>query len=893
MAERNRGFIHMLIIVAALAAQFTSGHANAQWKIKKAEVGYLYPDWSKVHQLEEDLAKSGAKNPGQYLGSEGLKAFYDSLNVPNNIPEGEAGFAFLTGVENAFSELAGIYSSLGLPEPDFLSKNGEGDTYVLYAYDFSLFNWDKHTPQSTVGDVAGYMSGPCTRDQQRKQSDHFGVIGLNIDALVDSLGGYSEQGIYMVVAHELFHAIQNRALMSQGLDACSAPDAWSEGTAQAVAVWLTEQKYPGYLKTYWASVSGKIAPYSAATVQGWFDYPLNWTALANEFELEDGKPVARRKNSEGGYGNAYALNPLFRYALERDELFPGRVGLEVAPLFLEGLSEIVTRAGKARPHMQANWWNNRLEQNGAWSKGKNAGPMSSLQLYFPEFLAHHADSWERYGVAENEWVDALFDGCRKLTLDKSGSWYTKTLVDIKQNSGQCFDVTVKDLGTQPAQVFQVFGRASIVGKDDDLSGLAGEEDDALDRLHLSVPELGGTLVSGQTYDCYGASRRGAIYTCNATPLTYTNKQNQQADVKSALGAGNKATWSRSWRVTGQMADTSTVENRYLLSLVTGDGLTISAKSFKVELEFGLRMNSDLRIDNGKPSNSSGGGTSETFGVVPPHPVKGDPANLLEPRQGPFFTAMAAMQPGVDGFPEQGIPFVSVTEFGEEAPDEPVEGQSLFQFFFEEPLLFGVKGNFPAGIGGSRMGPGDNVMFYGNVGDKPSGRVEVVRFDREVLHLKLSGRYCEITMHSPECTGNKSVSVEMVRPFGWAHDIAQRPTSVFTPITELYARQVDALISGYTGPPTAEDGPDLTNGPNGPSGPGNNGNSSGPFGSGGLGVSESCTCSCEEFEEISRAAEAMEELPDDEMPDLSSFDFGIVQCAMECMQAYMSCDMDMP
>lgn len=165
-----------------------------------------------------------------------------------------------------------------------------------------------------------------------------------------------------------------------------------------------------------------------------------------------------------------------------------------------------------------------------------------------------------------------------------------------------------------------------------------------------------------------------------------------------------------WWIAEQKASSATTKNRYILSLVTGDNFP-AISSYPATIEFGMRANTELKIEKNKPTLCSGSGTNASMGVGPPHPVTGDPRAILSDlRQGPFFTAMPDVR-GLDGIFEEGITVVTVTEFGDATPENQMSGQSIFHFGFEEPLRFGAKGKFPAGVGGNRMGSGDGDITF--------------------------------------------------------------------------------------------------------------------------------------------------------------------------------------
>jgi hypothetical protein len=869
----------------ALAALLTSQQAFAEWKIKKAEVKWGYPDWTTIHNAEAD-ALENSLDPGRpalaILNEGSESATHRPAAIESHIAD---------AIREYFGIIARAYSAAKFPEPTYLPKNENKDAYLIYLYDFDVSNYDGLVMNYDTEVVGARVTAPCTANDRdhMNRAGTTGLLALNTSYLFPDathLPIEDREYLFNTLAHELFHTVQNVAEIDAGQNACDSPLAWSEGTASAVGVWMTENHLPD--KNFQPYLTRPREPKST---QGWFDFSRDWTEVRRQIGADGANASAPpARNSKGGRYNGYALNPLFRYAMERGGMFESqsRTGLQVAKLFLEGLGEM-----KGHDSVQDEWWNDRLKKH-VLKDPKTKRALIPLALYFPEMLAHHADSWDqRYKVAEQEWVDALFDGCKPITLNRSGTWYKSQKITVKPNAAVCFDVTVKDL--KPGQCFEVHLRGSIEAERDNVLGVIGNLNEVVDRLHVSVPALGGNIMRDskpEKYDCYAQSRSGALIGCSATPMTIETPPDPPEHVQREDGPGI-ATWSRTWWTAEQKASSATTKNRYILSLVTGDGFS-AISSYPATIEFGMRANTELKIEKKPPTLCSGSGTNASMGVGPPHPVTGDPRAILSDlRQGPFFTAMPDVR-GLDGIFEEGITVITVTEFGDATPENQMSGQSIFQFGFEEPLRFGAKGKFPAGIGGNRMGSDDgDITFYSNLGDEPSGEVEVVRFDREVLHLKLSGRYCKINRSTEfECKGNYSVSAEMIQPFGWTHDMAQTPRAIFTPGMEPYARQVGAIMGGAGFNPNPGNPFGLPSSSGQAAEPGGNGNPA-ATGADSSGGSQGCACSCEEFEKLIAMGDEMEDLPEDAMPDLGSFDFGLVQCAMQCAEAYADCEVEEP
>ena len=407
-------------------------------------------------------------------------------------------------------------------------------------------------------------------------------------------------------------------------------------------------------------------------------------------------------------------------------------------------------------------------------------------------------------------------------------------------------------------------------------------------MHLSVPKLGGQVDQDgwKKYDCYELSKSGDTDKCVARPITMN-----RVTVHPRSGTGSELpTWYRTWKKNEQKATGTTVENRYILSMVRGDNSDFGWREPLIELRFGTKKNDKLEIDDRNIGPCSGGGDYSSYGTGTPHPIVGDPRTLLtDIRQAPFYTWIPDIR-DTDELPDEGVSIFVVTEFNDSTKESEFDGMSQFIFGVEEPIPFGAKGRFKAGIGGQRISDTSVAQFL-NIGDEPSGYIEVIRFDEEVLHVKLGGNYCIFTLENPDCSGNHTVAAEMIRPFGWTYDRAQRPVAVFTPGMEEYARQVEAIMGGFvTGLPIGN--------PTGSPGAPGTGTATSGSASSSSGGAQACQCTCEEYEALEKMAEkfddsALDDLegtPEEYVALMEDDTFTMLMaCSMTCMQQYSMCE----
>jgi len=817
--------LFLLLLLALL-----SNRAGAAWQITDFEIVEGFPDWDEVHLDDETFAKdkSGTKLTSGELNEHadwGLHGTGGNLTLTNYF----------------LNKIATQYSKYDLPEPTHLQKSKDGKRYRIYFYDFDVSAYELRALDYDTELVGGRTNINC---QPQKNDGKPSWIALNTTLVFpqESEGvGHYAQLLFDSLSHELFHAVQAAAIYAQSegeeKSYCNGETLWKEGTASAVGIYMANTVYPSYVTS-----KGGIG-YSK---QGWFNYRQSW--------LDAGRALGANDRSR----DVYTINPIFRYAMERyrsphagKEDFSG---LKVAKRFLEDLNQL---------DKLDSWMNDRLG---------SINPDMPLPLYFPEFLAHHADSADRYKVDERKWVDALFDTCIPVKLKKGRpSWQSPKGTMLQDNAALCLDVTVT--GLKPDECLYV-----TLAVDREVSrnefGIMGSADKDIDRLHLSTPKMGGFLAEeGKRwqFDCYGQSLYGFKPRCVITkPLTSKDEDKRVI---------------RSWFTPQQRATGNTLENRYILSAARKKyggppkeqliNLTIAAERTSVERD-------------GKKVKCPSSGVDTSIGQTHPHPVTGplpgtqnQHTNML-----PFLVGLGspdAMDPD-----KEGISAIVLKEFNDNTPDAELAGKYLFEFRTEKPILFESKGTYPAAISGSRMGNAGGIV--GNPGDKPAGSIEVIRFDDQLLHVKVSGRYCLRTLPDMRCRGNYPVSGEVIKPFGWTYDRAQKPRAIFTPGMEPYARLFDGVLPMAPKPATF---PTTTPGDSTSASSGSAAAAAATAGSAtGASDQTACDCSCAEKNRLGAELKALGDTNSGEgMPDMSRFPMQAMTCMMQCMMQFAACEND--
>lgn len=863
----------LLPLLLLLLLALLSNTAGAAWKITDFEIVEGFPDWDEVYLSEGTYSEveSGKEIP---LPPE------EYINEHADWEEHKIGAGNVEWTRKSLKKIAQQFSKFGLPEPTHLQKSEDGTRYRIYFYDFDVSAYDLRALDHDTDAVGGRSNTNCMtkedpdEDQEMTEEEEAKAAAMTEEdkawaaknnsnpswiamnsTRVFPLGSealpHHKQLLFDSLSHELFHAVQSAAYYAQsgGTGYCAGETLWSEGTASAVGIYMANTVYPDYLTS-----KSRIGD----SKQGRFNFRESWLTAERALGADD-----RSRD-------VYSINPIFRYAMER---FVGPnaggehfMGLAVAKEYLDDLDKL---------NKLDSWMNTRLE---------NINEEMPLSLYFPEFLAHHAASADRYGVKEQAWVDALFDKCIAVELKKGKTWESSKMENnmLQDNAALCVDVKVTGLHAGECLNVTLAVDHKAGSPMDDMDASPAMQ--MIDRLHLSTPKMGGVLEDGAPgSDCYEHSQTGFKPRCILKPLT------SKSPPSSEIVDGR---WSRAWFTPQQRATGSTLENRYILS---------AARYFyggapgeqSINLTIGTDTTSITREGNEVKCPSSGVDTS--IGVTHPHPVT-TPTLGIQSQQFdalPFLVGLGS--PDALDPDKKGISSIVLKEYGDYSTDAEVEGKFQFEFRTEKPIPFGSKGKYPAMITGTQLGAA--MAIVSNPGDKPSGSIEVIRFDDQLLHVKVSGKYCLRTIQDPYCRDNYTVSGEVTKPLGWAYDRKQKPVAVFTPGMEPYARLFDGMLPKTPVPATF---PTTT-----PSG----GNASAPSDSSAADAASSsaadaaasainssqqstCDCSCAEKD---RLAEKLDTFKDantgEDMPDLSSLPMQAMTCMMQCMMQFAACEND--
>ena len=855
--------------MVALLMFFFHPVAHAQWRITEFEVVLGEPDYDEVNlenklldepppeRINPDPQKEAKRRARKNAAAERVEA--------NRKYEKDGLDSWARRIEALLQNVAVLYSRAGFPEPKHLQTTVDGKKYRVYLYDYatSRYEW-VNTGTGKVKKIAPLDYARARTNKASCTNDKPGWISFNRAYLFPGRkpgqkpGEFADYLVrevrnqYRSAAHELFHAIQYQKMKKEKLNPCDRVNywqtVWKEGFTQAVAVYMTNTQ-----PDWQDSVSAK---YSAMDVRGEFKYADSWPRAT-----EDPDDLPR---------DSYATNALFRYTFERYGGEDTVAGLKIA---LQLLNAGVPKNSK---DALVEWFEEGL---------KAINEKMGLPIYFPEFVAHHGASADRYDVEDAKWLKSTFGQCKevKLKLGESrkldGSGIGLKHI-IGNNQAEC--VKVKVDGLSPGQCIYV-----------DWKVKHGELEN-VDPIHLSAVRLGGETMSGRRtteFDCYKLSTpadetKDKPY-CVIKAQTGTKGIKKDVDFKGG-------SYVRTWFTYQQKSIASSVENIYILSNVPHKP---DAQERYKPIERTVAVSATRAKKNGEKMKCPGSAVNKPTrtGALNSKPGDGYLASSQMDATGmPFLIAEAGAGLIDDG--DEGLAAVFLHEYPDEAEEDKLMGRSTFTFRTEKPVLFGAVGTYPAAVSGTQLifGPGAATgegMLVNASSEKPSGTMEVVRFDDELLHIRVRGRYCRASnMVNGRCTSVETVEGEVIKAFGWVYDRAQTFTSIDTPVMGLYRALFDDILPGGNGPTMpatgingAQQGPAASIGASGP-GTASAGASTGS--------AQACTCSCEELKELDARMEVFSEtardLEDDEIPDLSNFPVNAMGCLMQCAQAYATC-----
>jgi hypothetical protein len=782
-------------------------------------------------------------------------------------------------IERAAASIMASYERLGFASPEGrrlgpVVTSATGSPAVrLYVH---------VTPDGEGGVTPGVAStlAPCLPSGE-KALDRLSFVEINADIARTA----ATPKLYYVIAHELFHVVQNaqRFREDPGTRSCGI-DGWVyEGMADAIATHLTRELFPSFdppLGAPWVRNYVGLRPYDVNLV------------------------VDRLRRVPGGDVNAvlgYRSSSWWRH---------------VAEVHLRGDWRYLARF-TATPNGASgrdDWlrWMQRLVEGDAMIDQPHG-------MAYADFLTDYA-RWgaRKYGasIGDAAWLAEAFGGCTVVPLSPRQPLRALS-VELENLAGACLRVVVG--GLEP----DAFAAVRIVSSDLSL--------DELDDLHLGLAYATGTSrftgIDADGFDCHDYLRRREVQGTNETPGFCTALP--FIGSVAAPGAGGDV-FSKTWRTTAQrpVAGTDAFEQRYVLSRVpfaATDARHSGRDTLSVRLQIGLEVSGLRTPATARSPRPARPGTISTAGLVerPPMglPMSDPPLHTsanVDPTDPTAVLRVAAGLPMVAMPSEISDQLGGLTIWWGDTTksfddDWDFEGAFLLQLLFDDELpggapAFGRTGTFGAWVQG--FGDGDAAGIGAGLGTllpsmamggglpalagsplcnypspdpddpspsyEPAARVEVVAFDAELLHVRYQGTLgygAHDAEGRPICIDPQPFEGEIIKPFG-SFFAPGGFRLVPTPGTdaELEARYGGIFAGFGSGRPPPD------------------GDEEGAGGGGGAGGGATvCNCSCDYLIQLMDVMDEADDPAPGEMPDLE-----VVQ-AFECMQvcgmpAVMQCVM---
>lgn len=734
-----------------------------------------------------------------------------------------------------------------------------------------------------------YTVSPCT-SAGVKMLDRLSFVVVDTHVARTSPAPF----LYYVLAHELFHVVQNAQTFKIGAGTKSCMiDHWvSEGTADAISTHLTRLAYPGFTPA--------LGPEWVRNYVGLRRFDINLTAAR-------ARAVAGVREEANVLG--YRASALWRHL--------GETYMREDWRYLVRFLGVANNSAGARD----DWlrWLDRLTR-------ADREIRMPLAMTYAAFLTDYA-SWgaEKYEdtIGESVWLREVFGACTVVPLNPRQPVRFVTL-QLEPLAGDCVRVSVG--GLEP----DAFASVRVVARDADT--------DRLDELHLGLASSTAfTRFDGLDFDGFDCHTYMRTARSGSDPCTFS----PFVGVAPDLAPGEVV---KTWRTGPQRpVEGGGFENLYVVTrapLEPRDALHQTRTPQTVRLQFGLQVAAlDTPATQRSPATRrpgviSGGGEVPFLPMVDP-PLRSDgPSALSGLDLGDASRFASGALPVVPDLSDGRFHGFTVW-WGDLAPeDDEYHGFDTtfqLQILFDEHLPGGLPelgrtGSYQAwlmGFGDARaagLGVSDDGglarMMSAMVSNNPAGmgyplcnypyaplpededewgagfrwflppddmermgplapsvEVEVVAFEADLLIIRFSGTLGYVDEDDegwPLCLDPQPFRGEVVVPFGAFH-AGSGLSLVETPGSDLeYAYRMGFLF-GY---PDEDDEPELY--PSSEAGRGADGGS----------VLVPCDCSCDALLSI---ALAMEEIDDDDDDDLSPELMASLQCVDTCgMGALVAC-----
>ncbi|MFU8890020.1 MAG: hypothetical protein ACNA8N_15605, partial [Trueperaceae bacterium] len=838
--------------------------------------------------------------PAHYVGGQGPAA-----TGLAHYADGRGGADFVTEadcltperkawIERSARTIMAAYRNLGFadPSPDRLGPvvgTGADQAVRIYVH------------ERPTGAFYADTLAPCLASGA-KDLGRLSIVSLNTEVARTAVA----PKLYYILAHELFHVVQNaqRFKVGEGTRSCLI-DPWvAEGTADAIATHLTRQMYPAFdppLGAPWVRNYVGLRPYDVAL-----------TAEAS---------AAREGVRERVNVLAYRASSFWRHLVETHLRDDWRV-----------LARFLAQSNDAGGRDDWLRWADRLLR--AERQIRLPMPMA-----FADFLTDYATWGEaKYGrsIGGEAWLREAFGGCSVVSLNPRQPLRFVTL-ELEPHSGACIRVVVGGLQSD------ALAAVRVVARDPDV--------DRLDQLHLGLAtstafsRLDGLDFDG--FDCHdylrGGGPRGS--TCTFNPFVGVEPNAATDEVV------------KTWRSGPQRPRAGHgFENLYVVTrapLDPRDARHRDRTRQTVRLAIGLEtaaLNTPAtaRAPAVRRPAAVVGGAEVPFSPMSDPPVRTEvpaaPGGIDPAMFSRFASGAMRPMPDLDDGRLRGLTVSWGGLAPDTADDRGFDVTFQLQIAFDEYLpgglpAFGVTGTYPAWV----MGYGDASAAGFGVADEaglarmlagmasrdpaargfplcnypympkpqdpdqgargfrwfeppddafrmgplaPAATVEFLAFDANLLHVRFSGTLGYADEDADEwalCLDPQPFEGEAILPLG-AIRTGGGLNLVQTPGTEQQYGYRMGFLFGY---PDEDDLPDLEAGVGAGGGSGGGPGSGGGSGGGGAVLEPACDCSCDALLSIVAVMEDLDDDDDDLPPDVME----ALQCVDTCgMGAMIACMM---
>lgn len=804
--------------------------AAASWQTSKFRV-YLGEPLDEAHTPMDETAPSAQEREQSLEAQADLQRRYLDPGIggpANPSPESRALANLIDRIEGYLGDIASTYASAGYLGPPGMSYDKATGSFRVYALDFANSAYSRLRRSGVTGRYFGTGCGISGR---------VGWIAINLMEAID----LSDERLYDLLAHELFHAVQDHyGQAAKSWNSCQ--DGWGvhiEGPAEAVSSFLTDKKFPGYISRN-----------------------FQW----DEFDYSSTFILANKRDS-------YMTASFFRHLMERYN------GHEV----MKRLYSTEMKGDQRDERNVLNWLDRGIESNPAIGYG--------LYFVFPDFAANIAlwGAHKYHDMDEEDWRAAVLNVCEQVALSpKPGkSTVTTEAILLRPVSARCIEVSVTGLKSNQKVAVKFMAQES-----------GANARKKLDSLHLGVARLGGVAETfAGEFDCERASHRTKMPACLDKPFL---GEREKRDRPQEAGETDTKAMAKMWLSERQSSATGEFRNVYIVS-DTQTPPTLD--DYGQENGYPLRLIVSLDYKDGSNTEKGeltdlGAGINQPLNTEPAQMQGSEGGSYANVASGGFsqfaFLQNSSMTPdmaelaGDEDLFKEGISLIHISEVNPAAEGARVEGSSVFTVALEKPVRFGQTGKFKAGmaVGTSMMAmSGPEMFIYPDDMNQPTGTVTVHRFDDSLLSLDVDVGYCRYSNMDLErgyCRKTERLTASISKPFGWTYDLSQRFTSIDSPGQQLYGKLLGDSVFGNT-----LSLPSGTTSPSTPLSPG-----AGRTGNANTGSSSSCNCSCDEFAQLEALAAEMElraASSADEIPDMSGLNMGKMMCTFQCGEQYAQCE----